>query len=93
MDTQGTEREIWFKAKAYGWGWTPATWQGWAITIGYIGIIILLAMQLDSDARSGSDFLLHFFIMIVVPTLLLIWVCYEKGERPHWSWGKKQNIE
>lgn len=22
---------MWFRAKRYGWGWRPVTWQGWAV--------------------------------------------------------------
>ena len=29
MQQQTTK--YWFKAKTYGYGWTPATWQGWGI--------------------------------------------------------------
>ncbi len=28
--------KYWFKAKNYGWGWYPATWQGWLILAGFI---------------------------------------------------------
>ena len=32
----------WFKRKLYGWGWTPATWQGWFA----IGVYVLLILGL-----------------------------------------------
>jgi len=28
--------EYWFKPKRYGYGATPATWQGWAVTLGTV---------------------------------------------------------
>ncbi len=30
----------WFKPKTYGYGATPVTWQGWALTIGGIALSI-----------------------------------------------------
>jgi hypothetical protein len=32
----------WFKRKRYGWGFTPATWQGWAVVLGYLIVVIAL---------------------------------------------------
>ena len=34
----------WFKAKLYGWGWTPVTWQGFSVTLGYIALVFLFAL-------------------------------------------------
>jgi len=33
----------WFAPKRYGLGSTPVTWQGWALTIGFVAIAILLS--------------------------------------------------
>lgn len=38
-----SEKKYWFPAKppGYGWGWgLPITWQGWAVFIGYLLIVI-----------------------------------------------------
>jgi hypothetical protein len=24
----------WFRPKSFGYGWTPITWEGWAVTLG-----------------------------------------------------------
>ena len=45
----------WFKRKWFGWGWTPATWEGWVATIIYVGVIIALALT-----RQGSLVYLYF---------------------------------
>ena len=42
------ERKPWFKPKRFGYGWTPASWQGWAITLAVtvlplVGIVWLIA--------------------------------------------------
>ena len=36
----------WFRPKRIGWGFTPATWQGWLLTAAYIAGILVLAVTL-----------------------------------------------
>lgn len=83
----------WFKAKIYGWGWTPVKWQGWAVVLVYILLIISLIITVEKDVAenpdSGSNFL-TFALPIILLTALLIFICYKKGERPHWQWGIKK---
>lgn len=82
------EMTKWFKAKKYGWGWYPATWQGWAITIGYLLIVLNNAARIDARAQSASDGLINFLPETVVVTILLIIICYKTGEKPRWRWGR-----
>jgi hypothetical protein len=80
----------WFKAKLYGWGWTPAKWQGWLVILAYIVFVLTLAHTREKDIPgnpdSGSNFLI-FGLPIILLTTLLIFICYKKGEKPHWQWG------
>ncbi|MBV9159550.1 MAG: hypothetical protein JO019_03070 [Candidatus Kaiserbacteria bacterium] len=80
----------WFKRKAFGWGWTPATWQGWCTTFLYVLLIIGLALSREKDIPgnpdSGSN-LLTFALPIILLTVLLLIVVYKKGEKPQWQWG------
>ena len=32
--------EYWFRPKRYGYGATPVTWQGWALTFAAPGLIV-----------------------------------------------------
>ena len=27
------DRSKWFRRKRIGWGWSPQTWEGWAVTV------------------------------------------------------------
>jgi hypothetical protein len=36
----------WFRPKRYGWGLTPATWQGWLVTGAYVAGVIVLGATL-----------------------------------------------
>ena len=26
-------RGVWFKPRTFGYGWTPASWEGWVVTL------------------------------------------------------------
>lgn len=51
----------WFKAKLYGWGWTPVTWQGWCVILVYASLILILVSHreesIPGNPDSGSNFL------------------------------------
>lgn len=76
----------WFKAKLYGFGWAPVTWQGWVVLLIYVCLVFLLTLTIHEDS-SVRDVLLHFVLPIVALTGILIGVCYKTGEKPHWQWG------
>ncbi len=79
--------EIWFPAKRYGWGWgVPCTWQGWAVLITYVGLIVLASIIVRPDLHMK-----WWFACIIGLSLLLIVVCWWKGERPSWRWGDKKS--
>lgn len=80
----------WFKRKLYGWGWTPATWQGWSITLLVIVAILVNALRFGnaelSDAVAVKQILIPTFVMV----FFLIMVSYWKGEKPRWTWGRTE---
>jgi hypothetical protein len=80
-------KTLWFKRKSYGWGWTPATWQGWGITIVYAAIVITLGIIMDPNKypEYGNVFL----VIIAILTILFIYVAYKTGEKPRWQWGNR----
>ncbi len=83
-------KRIWFKRKTYGWGWTPATWQGWLVTGVYLALISLLVLSrekaIPGNPDSGTNFLV-FGIPFIALTALFIFVAYKTGEKPKWQWG------
>lgn len=78
----------WFKRKLYGWGWTPATWQGWLVTALYITFIFLFAMTIDENS-SDKEAIFTFVLPLIILTITFISIAYKKGEKPRWQWGKK----
>ena len=82
------EKEIWFPAKKYGIGWgLPITWQGWVVSLSYLLIVLGGSFTLTGTPRSKMFFLL--FAMAL--TILFIYICIKKGEKPKWRWGDKRN--
>jgi hypothetical protein len=79
----------WFKAKLYGWGWTPVKWQGWVI-IGVFIVAILLLSSTVEDHASGRDMMFTFFLPLVSLVMALLWICYKTGEPPRWRWGPEK---
>jgi uncharacterized membrane protein YhaH (DUF805 family) len=82
--------KYWFKAKRYGYGWYPATWQGWLVLAAALVAMVSIAVSIDRHSHSVSDTL----IGIVVPELViigfLILICALTGEKPRWRWGGKE---
>ena len=77
----------WFRRKLYGWGWTPATWQGWLVLVFFIALIIYNFISIDQNSHSVSDTLRPFFIRLIIMLILLIGICWKTGEPPKWQWG------
>jgi hypothetical protein len=77
--------DLWFRAKRYGWGWEPVTWQGWVVVISFAILVILNGMRLKTDAQA-PEFIFETFTL----TAILLFICWKKGETPHWNWGDKK---
>ena len=81
------KKNYWFRAKKYGWGWSPATWQGWLIIGVYIFLVLFDFNRIDTHSHSASDTLLNFIPETFILTIILIVICYLTGEKPGWHWG------
>jgi hypothetical protein len=81
------DEHYWFKAKVYGWGWTPCSRQGWAA----LGVwAFVFAVALVGGALSGKSALFATGILIAASsTLVFAWVAWRHGEPARWSWGRR----
>jgi hypothetical protein len=78
----GRGSQYWFPAKRYGWGWGPPTmWQGWVVLIVWFAAIAIAALLL---MPAHVVAFLGFNLLMIV---LLLMICYAKGEPPSWRWG------
>jgi hypothetical protein len=80
----------WFRAKTYGWGWTPATWQGWLVVLIYAGTIGGSAL-LFLRPRPTVTGCIEYVSTIAVASALLVAICIRKGEKLGWRWGDRKD--
>lgn len=79
-----SEARPWFKAKTYGWGWGVAsTWQGWVTYAGYALLVTTSWLLFPPSRALGS-----FFACVAILSVALIGICFLKGEKPKWRWGR-----
>ncbi len=79
--------EFWFKPKAYGYGATPVTWEGWAIVLVYVVAVGIGAVLFVLREKSFSNEL-TFFGVIALATAAMIAVSMKKTDGLwHWQWG------
>jgi len=81
-------KKLWFRAKRFGWGWQPISWQGWIITLIYVLGLLNYVLQASRE-HSGSDFLIYFAMRFVPLTIVFLFICYIEGEKPGWHWNGK----
>lgn len=84
----------WFKAKNYGYGWTPQTFEGWLTTFIYVVLVALITvifvMRLGDPLFDQLVSVGIYLFLLGVFTASLIIIAYKTGEKPSWRWGKKK---
>jgi hypothetical protein len=83
-----TMENLWFRRKTYGWGWTPVAWQGWVVVFAHVAIVLASALTIDDDSPT-REIMFTFVLPIALSAIALLRICYKKGEKPRWQWGKK----
>jgi len=82
---------LWFRARSYGWGWTPVTVEGWLVMLAFLvaigAVTAVFLYQLHHGADPGRATLL-FMLEIAILSGLVIAICWLTGERPRWRWGE-----
>ena len=80
-------KEIWFPAKKYGFGWgLPIAWQGWAVLMVYVLLTTTGSVMLSNFSKN----IIWLLPFILILTILLIFICWKKGEKAEWRWGNKK---
>ena len=64
----------WFGPKRIGWGWRPVTWQGWLITVLFVGIVIWASIVFGSSAMT-------IYVGLAAVAVLVV-ICWLTGTRP-----------
>ncbi len=77
----------WFKPKRYGYGATPVTWQGWAVVLGTVAVMVAASAYLRST-EPGYWGLGLMFAFDAVALIFLAIVTRRKTEGGwRWRWG------
>jgi len=73
----------WFRVKRYGFGaGLPCSWEGWALLIGFLVIVISSAIVLV-----GRNPMMHLGV-VLASTAVLVVVSWRKSDGPwKWRWG------
>ena len=77
----------WFKPKRYGYGATPTTWQGWAVTLGTVAamVAVSLFLRLTEPHYWALAALIAFDVLALA---FLVFVSRRKTEGAwRWRWG------
>ncbi len=77
----------WFKRKLYGWGWTPVKWQGVVVILVFVAFVVWNGIELEKVVEPSDSQIQYFVAKAVISIILLLTVCYLKGEKPRWQWG------
>jgi hypothetical protein len=72
----------WFAPKRYGYGTgLPIAWQGWVVLVGFILIVLVLAVALERRPRQLVA------ALIPVTTIFLLICARTTRGGWHWRWG------
>ncbi len=77
--------DLWFKRRRYGWGWTPVTWQGWAVLACYVALVVAGSLAFG-DGGPGEVAL--FLLLVAILTVTLVQISLARGPKPRWRWGR-----
>lgn len=75
-------KKIWFKRKLFGWGWRPSSWEGWLVLLVWIVFLCFFIRNIEQKPLKN-------FIILFASMLILVFICYKRGEKPRWQWGKR----
>jgi hypothetical protein len=85
-----SKKQVWFANKRNGYGWRPASWQGWACVGVYTFYTAFITVWFLSSAVIRTADVLVYLGLMTFGLGCLIWISMEYAEKPKWRWGKKK---
>ena len=77
----------WFKPKRYGYGATPITWEGWAVTLGTVIAMVVVSLYLRlTEQHYWALAVLIAFDVFALGTLFVVSRRKTDGVW-RWRWG------
>ena len=77
----------WFRPKRYGYGATPFTWQGWAVTVAAVAAMVAVSVYLRLNFRSGWALAAMFGFDAIMLCALAIVSRRKTDGAWRWRWG------
>lgn len=76
----------WFRTKRYGYGaGLPCSWEGWAVLLGFAGVMITLSSLAPHLATSHPRLFTGFHVGLILGVVFIAW---RKSDKPWgWRWG------
>jgi len=84
----------WFRPKRYGYGATPVTWEGWALTVGIVAVVALSIVAMNLLAgRSNVGAWLAWAAFIVIAVFWMVRISRQRTDgKWRWHWGQRPGI-
>lgn len=82
---------LWFKAHTYGYGWSPARWEGWVLLGMMFILAIFVGLIVSTHSHSISDMLITAFPFWFLILTTFFAIVHRTGEKPKWWWGNKKH--
>jgi hypothetical protein len=76
--------QFWFKPKRYGYGTVPTSWQGWASTLGFAGLVAATVVATELKLLSLTWCVVT--VLVVTVGFLPLVKAKTDGEW-RWRWG------
>ena len=75
----------WFKPKRYGYGATPVTWQGWAITLAFAAVVITATIAART-LGAGEPWAAVALLAIDIVAIGTLWIVSRRKTEGEWRW-------
>ncbi len=83
----------WFKRKSYGYGATPVTWQGWAVTLTAALVVAgsIVAMNLLATQSDAVAWLVWAALIVAAPWWFVQFCRRRTDGECRWRWGNRSD--
>ncbi len=83
--------KFWFRPKAYGYGVTPSTWEGWVVVAVYILVIFASTLLLADPQRSVWTWLSWIAVLAIVTASMILISLYKTDGTWQRRWDGREN--
>lgn len=56
----------WFRPRKFGWGWRPASWQGWLVVIATIALMAAVGFFFQADSLAVVIVLTYMATLAII---------------------------